>query len=173
MNDVHAAILPSVKPGRPLTGRGVLVMLVGFFGVIFAVNIYFLVSALKTYTGVVSQEPYRKGLQYNQRIAADERQSQLGWTVGVDVGAEGRAKLTFMGADNKPVTALTVTATLGRPANDREDRTLTLTETQPGQYEGSGQALGAGGWVLNAVASAQISGSEPLYRLRKRLWLTP
>ncbi len=162
------------KPARELTGRAVLVSLIAFFGVIFAVNIYFAVAATRTYTGVVSQEPYRKGLTYNKRIAADQRQADLKWNVDVDVGKEGHAKLTFKAFDNQPVTDLKVTATIGRPTTDTEDRTLTFSETLPGQYEATGAALGAGGWVI-AAAAVPTAGSEgePLYRLRKRLWLTP
>lgn len=174
MKDMNGPSEPVIgKPQRPLTGRGVLFMLIAFFGVIFGVNIYFLVSALRTHTGIVSQEPYRKGLAYNTRIAADERQTALGWDVGVDVAPGGHAKLTFTGLDKKPVTALKVTATIGRPATEREDRKLTFAETQPGLYEAQGAALGAGGWVISAAATTDASASEPLYRLRKRLWLTP
>lgn len=176
MKDIGMPSAPGNKPSpppRPLTGRHVLFILVGFFGTVFAVNIYFLVSALRTHTGVVAQEPYRKGLAYNKRIEADERQTALGWDVGVDVAPQGRAKLTFTGHDKKPVTALKVTATIGRAATETEDRKLTFSETQPGQYEATGAALGAGSWVISAVATAASGDGEPLYRLRKRLWLTP
>ncbi|MEQ1696507.1 MAG: FixH family protein [Hyphomicrobiaceae bacterium] len=166
--------LGTPKPARELTGRTVLMTLVGFFGIIFAVNFYFAFVATTTYTGVVSKEPYRKGLAYNKRIAADERQADLRWNVDVDVGREGHAKLIFKAFDNQPVTNLKVTATIGRPASDAEDRQLTFAETQPGQYEANGAALGSGGWVF-AAAATLVAGNdgEPLYRLRKRLWLTP
>jgi len=62
-----------------LRGRHVLFAFLGFFGVIFAVNGVFLYAALSTHTGVVANEPYRKGLNYNQRIAAFQAQEQLGW----------------------------------------------------------------------------------------------
>jgi len=174
MKDLNEPSTPGPgKAARPLTGRSVLIMLICFFGTIFAVNIYFLVSALSTHTGVVAQEPYRKGLAYNDRIAAGERQNEMGWDVAVDVAPGGRAKLTFTGLDKKPVTALNVTATIGRPATEREDRKLRFAETQPGQYEADGGTLGAGHWVIAAVATRAESSGEPLYRLRKRLWLTP
>ncbi len=54
-----------------LTGRHVLLIFLAFFGSIFAVNGWFLYSALSTHTGVVAVEPYRKGLAYNERIARD------------------------------------------------------------------------------------------------------
>ena len=51
-----------------------------FFAAVFVVNGAMIYSAVSTYTGLVANEPYRKGLHYNERIAADERQARLGWT---------------------------------------------------------------------------------------------
>ena len=67
--------MAAVKTERgTIQGWHVLVGMIVFFGIIFAVNGVFLVSALNTHTGIVSQQPYRKGLDYNARIAADARQ---------------------------------------------------------------------------------------------------
>ena len=47
----------------------------GFFGVVFVVNGAMIYSAVSTHSGLVANEPYRKGLHYNERIDADERQA--------------------------------------------------------------------------------------------------
>ena len=52
----------------------------GFFATVFVVNGAMIYSAVSTHSGLVANEPYRKGLHYNERIAADERQARLGWT---------------------------------------------------------------------------------------------
>ena len=57
-----------------------LVAFIAFFGTIFLVNGTLIYEAISTHTGLVANEPYRKGLAYNERIAADERQARLGWT---------------------------------------------------------------------------------------------
>ena len=62
-----------------LTGRHVLAAMLVFFAVVFAVNAAMIYAALSTYSGVVADEPYRKGLHYNERIVADERQRQRNW----------------------------------------------------------------------------------------------
>ena len=67
--------VPPASAAARLDGRHVLMMLFAFFGVIFAVNGYFLFSALSTHTGVVAVEPYRKGLAYNH---ADRRRRTAG-----------------------------------------------------------------------------------------------
>ncbi len=72
-------MVQSMDRNRVLTGRHVALTFAGFFGVVFAVNIYFVTVALSTHTGVVANEPYRKGLKYNERIAASEQQESLGW----------------------------------------------------------------------------------------------
>ena len=50
-------------------------------------------SALSTHTGLVANEPYRKGLHYNERIEADERQARLGWSDSIEIGRDGRVTL--------------------------------------------------------------------------------
>ena len=157
---------------RELSGRTVLAILLAFFGVVFAVNGYFAAAAIQTYTGVVAQEPYRKGLTYNLRIAADERQRALGWKAAVDAGLDGRARLDLTTADGRPVTDLVVTGTLGRPSTDIADRTMTFTETRQGRYETQVAALDAGSWIVTITARGG-SADEPVFQLRRRLWLKP
>ena len=70
-------------------------MVLAFFASIFTVNGVMIYSALSTYTGLVANEPYRKGLHYNERIAADARQIRLGWTDTLDVGRDGRVVLAL------------------------------------------------------------------------------
>ncbi len=158
---------------RALSGRTVLIILVAFFGIVFAVNGYFAFAAIDTYTGVVAQEPYRKGLTYNRRIAADARQSELHWTAAVEAGRDGHTAVDFATADGRPVTDLKLQGTLGRPTTDTADQTLTFTETKPGRYETQGAALDAGSWVVSIVARYDVAAADPVYQLRKRLWLKP
>ena len=71
---------PTVLPTAPrqqqgLRGRHVLWVFLGFFATVFVVNGAMIYSAVSTYSGLVANEPYRKGLHYNERIAAAERQA--------------------------------------------------------------------------------------------------
>jgi len=157
---------------RRLSGRHVLIAFVGFFGVIFAVNGYFLYSALATHTGVVSQEPYRKGLLYNDRIAADERQAELGWTHNLDAATDGRFTLSVTDKAGAPVAGLRIEATVGRPSTIEFDRQLTFRETIPGTYAASSDPLAAGTWVAS-IEAYNVASANPTYRGRNRLWLKP
>lgn len=161
----------SAVRGRELTGRHVLVVFVAFFGLVFGVNAYFVRVALSTHTGVVANEPYRKGLTYNERIVADERQSGLGWKSDIALGTEGSPlAITLADATGIPVRGLSVSATVGRPATTGADVTLTLSETAPGTYSADLKGLAVGAYIANFEAG---DGSRILYRARKRLWLKP
>lgn len=157
------------------TGRHMLIGIVTFFGIVFAVNAYMITVALSTHTGVVANEPYRKGLKYNERIAAGVRQDALEWTDDIAF-ADGGKTLVFTLADKTktPVTGLRVEAVLGRPATVREDEKLTLVETGPGHYEAKTALSGEGNFdAFIEITDPAKEADGIIYRARKRLWLKP
>jgi len=158
---------------KPLTGRHVLVLFCGFFAIVFAVNGYFIYAALSTHTGVVAVEPYRKGLKYNDRIEASERQAGLGWSENVAFSPDRkRLVASFRDSTGEPVRGLVLSAVLGRPATTREDKTLNFEETAPGQYEASVVLSDQGAFIATLEASDPQRGDEGVvFRGRQRLWL--
>lgn len=159
------------RAGR-LTGRHVLIAVVAFFGTVFLANGIFLYSALSTYTGVVAQEPYRKGLQYNERIAAAERQDQLGWQADTALVPEQGLSLVLRDRQGGPVSGLFVSGVLGRPSTNQHDQNVTLTEVEPGRYVAPVDGLTPGAWLIDLQAVWIGTGDkEPVYRLRTREWV--
>ena len=57
---------------NPHKGTWVLFSFVAFFGVIIAVNSVFITTALNSHSGVVTKQPYEKGLAYNQYLEKAE-----------------------------------------------------------------------------------------------------
>lgn len=161
----------SRKPG--LRGVHVLSAFLAFFGMIFLVNGTMIYSALRTHTGLVANEPYRKGLHYNDRIAASDRQALLDWADAVTLGRDGRLAVRMTAAGGRPVPSLAMRAVVGRPATNREDRAIELKETEPGVYAATLGVLDAGGWLVSLEARADRSAAEPIFQARRRLWLTP
>jgi nitrogen fixation protein FixH len=162
-----------IAPRRQgVQGRHVLAAFLAFFGIIFAVNGALIYEALSTHTGLVANEPYRKGLAYNERITADERQAHLGWTELLEVGRDGHVTLALAERDGRAVQGLRIEGVLGRPATNRFDVRFSLTETVPGRYEAEAAAVAEGSWVITLEARVQ-PGAEPIYRARRRLWLKP
>jgi nitrogen fixation protein FixH len=167
-----STVVPKPEPGG-LTGRHVLFAFLGFFGVIFAVNGYFLYSALSTYTGTVANEPYRKGLAYNSRIAADERQSELKWTDTIELVSDGTVSMTIAGPDNRKLDGLVVSGVLSRPATSGFDHALKFTEVEPGRYSAKAGKIDGGNWLAVIEVRMAATDKDPTYRTRRRLWLKP
>ena len=169
-------VLPTIKRQPVLKGAHVLATLVAFFGTVFAVNGVLVFEALKTHSGVVAQEPYRKGLAYNDRIAADELQTALGWKAAIAFSATSEVVLTLLDRTDKPLIGLEISGSLGRSATERLDAKLSFTETSPGVYAASTAIKDAGDWLITIEArNAAVTGvpSEPIYRLRRKLWRKP
>lgn len=161
---------------RVITGRHVLIGVVAFFGVIFAANGAFLYSALSTYTGVVSDEPYRKGLHYNARIQADKVQHALGWTSDITLAKGGDGiDIVLRDRAGNPVSGLALEGRIGRPATQAMDIALALQEGQPGHYRAKFAALAEGAWQLDVRAKRLTgSGEEIVWRDRRRMrWQMP
>jgi nitrogen fixation protein FixH len=129
-------------------------------------------SALSTHTGLVANEPYRKGLAYNERIAADAQQAHLGWSDAVDLARDGAVTLALSWPDGRPVSGFRVTGVLGRPATNRSDTAIAFAEIAPGRYVGRAAGVAAGTWLLS-VDVGEHGNDAPLYRNRRRLWLEP
>ena len=161
----------AVGAPRELKGRHVLFMLIAFFGVVFSVNGVFLTRALQTHTGIVSVEPYVKGLKYNERIAAGERQAKLGWRETLSIGVDGAIALAIEDDGGRPVRGLKFDGSIGRPSTSSRDRTVALVETDPGRYVAQTASLDEGTWVVAFEATSSDHGTEPVYRLRRRIWL--
>jgi nitrogen fixation protein FixH len=149
----------------------VLGVFLAFFAAVFVMNGALIYVAVRTNAGLVANEPYRKGLHYNERIAAEARQTQLGWTDKLDVTREGNVALMLKDSAGHPVTGLKVETVLGRPATNREDVRISLREVTPGRYVARMAPLGAGSWLV--ALEARADAEEPVYRLRRRLWFTP
>lgn len=158
-----------------ITGRQVLIGMIAFFGVVFAVNGVFMFQALSTHTGVVANEPYRKGLTYNERIEADRQQSERGWSGEIALApAEDGITITLADRNGRPLTGLALAARLGRPSTSEKDLQLALTEKSPGLYEARIATIERGTWQFD-VEAKQLTGhgDEIVWRARKRLWLKP
>jgi nitrogen fixation protein FixH len=161
-----------IRPAEwSLSGRHVLLALVAFFGVIFAVNGVFLYSALSTYTGVVANEPYRKGLKYNDRIAAAEEQNRLGWRETLNVDTSGLVTVVLTDTTGAPVTGLAVSGLVERPSTRAFDIPVVFAEMGPGTYVARARPLEPGNWVISIDAKRRRSGDVSVFRSRTRLWL--
>jgi nitrogen fixation protein FixH len=159
------------NPMRELTGRHVLYTLFVFFGVIFAANIILVYKAVSTFNGAEANA-YSQGIHYNERIAFQKRQDELHWTHKVEFGENDIVKVIFTDKANAPVSGLTLTGDIGRPASSRFNQQLAFKESAPGIYIASPKALEHGNWVVSVDASkGQEQSEQAVYRLKERICL--
>lgn len=167
------------RTGKPfeLTGWHVLLSLVGFFGIVIAVNTAFAVQAYTTFPGEVSATPFEDGIAFNRTLATRAQERALGWNARIEatvLGAgdqfrSGRVQLRVRIADKagQPVRGLKLTGSLERPATESGKLEPQFTETGPGVYEATAPDT-PGAWDLTLVgADAQGRAFEAQSRL---LW---
>ncbi len=156
---------------KELTGRHVLYMLFGFFGVMLIANIILVYSAVTTFNGSEANA-YSQGLHYNERIEFQKRQDALQWTYKVEFGENDVVRVKFTDKANAPVAGLVLTGDIGRPASSRFTQQLAFKESEPGVYLASHGALEHGRWIVSLdVAKGQDQSGKPVYRLKERICL--
>lgn len=142
----------SVSSPRRLTGRMVLITLLGFFGVVIGVNLLMMKLAIDTLPGTDVDNPYAEGLRYDNEIAAARDQKLRDWKVNAKVERQpdGLATLRVEARDRNgvPLAGLNFFGRLERPADKRADKEVTLAEIGEGVYRGQAVGVSPGQWVL-------------------------
>lgn len=143
-----------------------------FFVVVVGINLLFIRLSATSWTGLVTEKAYDKGLAFNQSVRAQERQDELGWqaaleTSGLTVGRESRLTMTLKDRSDRPVTGLTFRGTLFRPVQQGMDQTFELREEEPGRYAARLSPPLPGWWEVRLTG--QHPGGE--YRFAQRIQL--
>lgn len=157
---------------RRLTGVKVLLILVAFFGIVFAVNGVMMYVAIDTFPGVATESSYEAGRRFNKDIADAQAQTDAGWKADLSArrGNDGSASLAFSprDAEGNPVTGLAVTAHLFRPTTDAGESFVTLTEGETGVYRAR-TPVAAGVYDIELVAD----GPAGSFRSNNRVVFPP
>ncbi len=133
---------------REFTGKHALIVFVGAFGVIIAVNIALAFSAVKTFPGLEVKNSYVASQQFNDRLA---EQQALGWQVAAKTTG-GLLILTINDAQGRPVEVERLQATMGRATHVKDDFTPAF------EFDGTAYIapaeLAPGNWNLRMTAEA-------------------
>lgn len=163
---------PSAARRRP--GWWYPFIFVGAFGVVLIVNLFFMASAIRTFSGISTENAYEKGLNFNERAEQMRAQERLGWSVQADVhpSADGRPHgadiiVTVTGKDGRPVTGLEVRASFIRPTAAGHDRAASFAEQGGGRYMLPATLDLGGQWEMALTARR---GSD-VYQTAQRIYL--
>ncbi len=142
-----------------------------FFAFLTVVFGGFAYIAHTTHPGVVTEQAYEKGLQYNALITRADAQARLGWSSAIDVAraAAGGTRLSFTlrDAQGRPVTGMTVAAVVCRPSRQAMDFRTSLAEQSPGVYAAVIHPPAPGLWEMQVAAT----GAKGDYQAAKRVEL--
>ncbi len=157
-----------------INGWHVLFGMIAFFTTVTAVDGVMIYDALSTFGGD-TPDAYRTGLLYNQRIADERRQDELGWTETTKFdSASGVFSVTLKDRDGRGVEDLQITGSIGRPATDVADRNLVLIAAGGGAYTVTLPNLAEGTWDISLFANLGDAGQRSIvYRSKVRLWKQP
>lgn len=162
--------------GRPLTGRGFLLIMILGFSAVFAVNFTMAYLAIKTFNGVETESSYAAGKHFMKDMAAIKDQDARKWQVEAHVGAlaaAGGVDVTaqFRDASGAPVQGLSVAATLEHPTDAYLDRSAKLASLDGRTFTGHVDGVKRGKWTLRLTATGPHG--EHLFTSRNRVALSP
>ena len=127
-----------------------------FFVVQFPLFGWFAWLACSTYTGVVMDKAYDKGIKYNDTIEKAEQQEKLGWTSDIATKhvSAGEVEVTFSLKDKSgaPVTGAAVRLWLIRPVQDGMDQHLIMKAVGEGVYQVTAKLPAPGLWEMRVEA---------------------
>lgn len=108
---------------------------VGFFALLFMFDGVFVYLATSTHTGVVTEQAYQKGIDYNETIAAADARDALGWQSEITYSTDGQLNFSVQDAADGIISGAKVVAEMTRPTHNGVDFDQPLQETAPGVYQ--------------------------------------
>ncbi len=149
------------------TGRMALALFAAFFGVVFVVNGIFVYFATDTWRGLDTDDAYRKGLAWNDRLARAEVQRALGWRTELVLDG-ARPALRLADRAGVPLNGLDVTGVARRPVDEHADRPLKMVWQGDGLYRAAAELPERGQWDVRLEVARR---DGPPFLIEQRLWL--
>lgn len=154
-----------------LRGGHVLAILLGFFGVVFAVDIGMAVIAYRSHPGEVTSKPYEEGLAFNHTLARRRQEQALDWKAVIESSSLGvgqmRVRVRIADSTGAAVRGLTLNGVFDRPATEQGRLARAFTETRPGVYDTTVPDV-PGVWDL--ALKGQDASGEPFDSQARMTW---
>jgi nitrogen fixation protein FixH len=144
---------------KRFTGYHMAAILIGFFGIVIAVNIYMARMAIGTFGGTVVDNSYVASQNYNDWLAEADKQAKLGWVVSANRNSDGKVTLGILDKGPSGI-GFTISAKAEHPLGRAPERQLSLISQGEGRYV-SHDALPAGRWLLRI----EVTRGDQNYRM--------
>jgi nitrogen fixation protein FixH len=103
-----------------------------FFGLMIAVQTFFVVQAVTTFPGEEVEKSYMQGVDYNRTLERRAMQRSLGWTAQAGIEADSTLVVRLHDASAQPLRALEVVARARHPGSPENE--IALVERRAGEY---------------------------------------
>ncbi len=131
--------------------------------VVILVNAIMITFAVRSFSGIETEDQYRKGIAYNEALSGARAQAELGWQgdvafarmpsgAAVSVPAAGMLSVRLTDRAGHPLDGLVITAIAIRPTVEGYDRHLHLKGVGQGRYEGALVLPLEGQWDMQVLA---------------------
>ena len=128
---------------REFTGKHAAAIIVTGFAIIIAVNLFMATLAVRGFGGVIVENSYVAGQEFNDWLDAAEEQKALGWSVEMTRSENG-----YLLIDTTSVPdGVIVSAVARRPLGQPESKSLGFIEATPGNHV-SLEPLNSGRWIV-------------------------
>jgi len=134
---------------RTFTGWHMSAILVGFFGIVIAVNFYMARVAIGTFGGTVVDNSYVASQKFNNWLEQARRQKALGWQTWLSVDSSRHAELD-LAKQGEVLDGAAVSGVARHPLGRAPDVQLTFHAVAPGRFR-SIQRLPAGRWLVHVL----------------------
>ncbi|MGX5851357.1 FixH family protein [Mesorhizobium sp. PL10] len=146
---------------REFTGKHMLLTVLGFFGIVIAVNLTMATLASTTWTGLVVENTYVASQQFNEKAREGRAQAALGWEGSLTI-VSGEVRYSVADAKGMMVPLHGVRVLFRHPAYDAQDRAVTLAAASGGHADRHGEFAARytpkdGVWIVEIDADAGLA----------------
>jgi nitrogen fixation protein FixH len=138
------------SPASRFTGRHMWLVMVGFFGLVIAVNFTMAWVASRTFGGTIVDNSYVASQKFNGWLRAARTQDQLGWHSALRL--DGDRHVILKATDGKGGGGFTATGTAHHPLGMAPDVPLAFTVAADGTLH-SAAVLPHGRWLTRIAVS--------------------
>jgi nitrogen fixation protein FixH len=151
---------------KPFTGLHMLLIFLGFFGVVIGVNVFMAVQSARTWTGLVVDNSYVASQNFETVRETIAHQLAAGWSLQTDY-ADGQISFTALDGTGAPLQLDNVSAFVRRPVGGHDDTTLPMS-LQDGRYVAA-VALPPGVWdVTVSTTETELGPIQYEHRVMAR-----
>lgn len=139
---------------------------IGIIGSSVIANVVLIYYSSLTYDGLVEENYYLKGLNYQSELDKKHSQQTLGWNVELLDATKDLYIVKIKDKDNKPLSKAMVKIDFFRPSKEGFDKTVFLKEVEAGTYQVSTHLELEGIWD----ARIEVKKDSDLWKMKKKIF---